>query len=44
MGSRGKGEWHTPINAMKNKEEVWMKLEKTGWVSVKKSDFWFSFV
>jgi hypothetical protein len=28
----GKAQWFTPINAMKNKEEVWARLERSGWV------------
>ncbi|XP_044265957.1 uncharacterized protein LOC123012177 [Tribolium madens] len=31
MGSRGKAQWHTPINVIKNKQEVWTVLENTGW-------------
>ncbi|CAH1365117.1 hypothetical protein MTP99_001410 [Tenebrio molitor] len=31
----GKAQWFTPINAMKNKEEVWARLERSGWSSPK---------
>lgn len=29
---KGKGEWQTPISRLKNREELWTKLETSGWV------------